>query len=59
MLALTLKVGERIRIRHDGQEGWLTAHKKRCGRLAIRFDFPIDFEIDREQIAVRKDEQDD
>lgn len=55
MLALTLKVGERIRIKHDGHEGWLTLRRIDNVRSRVCLEFPIDFEIDREQIAARKD----
>lgn len=59
MLALTVKVGERIRIKHNGQEGWLTLRCIDNVRSRVCLEFPIEFEIDRESIAIAKDQQDD
>lgn len=59
MLALTVKVGERIRIRHGGKEGWLTLRCIDNVRSRVCLEFPIEFQIDRESIAIAKDQQDD
>ena len=58
MLALTLKVGERIRIRHGDKEGWFTLRRLKNGKARVCLDFPREFQIDREARTIERKKQD-